>query len=221
MRAALNTARSDNAIGLATTGPDFGLPSGVFVGMVARHEVRAGLAGDWRRPGNSVQAVWERHMIRGVHHIGLQTKNFEKMCKFYKEAFGFVEVGDEMSWSDSEIGDKVVGLKGSAARGTVMRVNNLYLDIWEYFSPPARNTEPARPCDIGFTHLCFEVTDIEDEFERLRNLGMRFTIETPADYGFVKTCYGRDPDGNYIELQQLADGNEADFSRLGLAAAAH
>ena len=155
-------------------------------------------------------------MIRGVHHIGLQTKNYEAMKVFYREAFGFVEIGEEMSWSNNEIGDKVVGLKDSAARGTVMRLNNLYLDIWEYSSPPARNTEPARPCDIGFTHMCFEVTEIEEEFERLKALGMRFTIEAPANYGDVKTCYGRDPDGNFIELQQLADGNYADFAGLTL-----
>jgi catechol 2,3-dioxygenase-like lactoylglutathione lyase family enzyme len=156
------------------------------------------------------------HMIRGIHHFALQTKNFEAMRKFYKEAFGFEEVGHEMRWADSEIGDKVVGLEGTAARGISLKAANCYFEMYEYLSPPARNAEPARPCDIGYTHFCFEVTDIEGEFERLKALGMRFTIEAPADFGHLKTCYGRDPDGNYIELQQVADGADTDFARLAL-----
>ena len=46
--------------------------------------------------------------------------------------------------------------------------------------------------------------DIEKEFERLKGLGMTFSQPGPIDVGHVKSIYGRDPEGNLIELQQTA-----------------
>jgi hypothetical protein len=47
-----------------------------------------------------------------------------------------------------------------------------------------------------------DVTEIEQEFERLKGLGMSFNQPGPIDVGHVKTLYGRDPEGNLIEIQQ-------------------
>ncbi len=47
-----------------------------------------------------------------------------------------------------------------------------------------------------------DVTDIEMEFERLRTVGMTFGEPSPLDVGHVKSIYGRDPEGNVIEIQQ-------------------
>ena len=44
--------------------------------------------------------------------------------------------------------------------------------------------------------------DIDAEYERLQAAGMLFHCP-PVDYGTVKTTYGRDPDGNVIELQEI------------------
>ena len=63
-------------------------------------------------------------------------------------------------------------------------------------------------CDHGITHLCLDVNNVEAEYEPLRDAGMRFHCE-PQDLGFgVNTTYGRDPDGNVVELQELTPAGE-------------
>ena len=76
-------------------------------------------------------------------------------------------------------------------------------------APAPSSTRPLRPFDKGYTHFCVDVTDIDREYERLRAVGMTFGHPAPLDAGHVKTIYGRDPEGNVIEIQQTAA--ECDF----------
>ena len=41
--------------------------------------------------------------------------------------------------------------------------------------------------------------------KRLKTLGMTFGQPAPIDVGHVKSIYGRDPEGNLIEIQQTAE----------------
>jgi catechol 2,3-dioxygenase-like lactoylglutathione lyase family enzyme len=59
-------------------------------------------------------------------------------------------------------------------------------------------------CDHGITHLCLDVDDLDADYKRLLGAGVTFH-SPPQDLGAgVRTCYGRDPDGNVVELQQLS-----------------
>ena len=78
-----------------------------------------------------------------------------------------------------------------------------------------RGPRKKKPYDKGYTHFCVDVTDIEQEFIRLRELGMTFSQPGPIDVGHVKTIYGRDPEGNLIEIQQTIEG-KCDFPLAGL-----
>jgi catechol 2,3-dioxygenase-like lactoylglutathione lyase family enzyme len=59
-------------------------------------------------------------------------------------------------------------------------------------------------CDHGITHIALDVRNIGAEYERLSAAGMRFHCP-PLDMGTVKATYGRDPDGNVVELQEILD----------------
>jgi len=52
------------------------------------------------------------------------------------------------------------------------------------------------------------VTDIEAETERIAGIGMTFDRTQgrarPVDVEIIKAVYGRDPEGNLIELQETA-----------------
>ena len=43
---------------------------------------------------------------------------------------------------------------------------------------------------------------IDGEYQRLRDAGMRFH-SPPLDAGPTRCCYGRDPDGNVVELLEF------------------
>lgn len=144
-------------------------------------------------------------MIRGIHHVAVHVRDLDRMLKFYNEAFGFELVGEEFGWKDDEFLDRIVDVPGSAARGAMLRAGYCYMELFQYSAPEPESTRPLQPYDKGYTHFCVDVTDIDSEFERLKKVGMTFNEPAPIDVGHVKTIYGRDPEGNLIEIQQTAE----------------
>lgn len=143
-------------------------------------------------------------MIRGIHHVAIHVRDMDRMVKFYKEAFGFEVVGEPFSWANDAFIDKIVDVPNSAARGAMLRAGTCYLEMFQYSAPKPHVSEPLQPYDKGYTHFCVDATDIEHEYERLKKLGMTFSQPGPIDVGHVKSIYGRDPEGNLIEVQQTA-----------------
>jgi glyoxylase I family protein len=146
-------------------------------------------------------------MIRGLHHVAIATHDAERMLVFYRDVLG-LEVVIDYTWRDDNVvADRITALHGSSARHIMLRKGNAYFEIFQYFSPPPAQGDPARRvCDPGITHLCFDVVDLDSEYERLSKAGMAFHCQ-PQDVGpGVRTTYGRDPDGNVIELQEVGSG---------------
>ncbi len=141
-------------------------------------------------------------MIRGIHHIGVHVHDMDRMIRFYEEAFGFELVGEGFSWSDDEFIDRIVDVPGSAARGCMLRAGTCYMELFQYSAPAPNSSTPLAPFDKGYTHFCVDVTEIEIEVERLKTVGMTFSEPAPINMGHVKSLYGRDPEGNVIEVQE-------------------
>lgn len=140
-------------------------------------------------------------MIRGIHHVAVHVRDLDRMMQFYRDAFGFEPVGEAFGWENNEFIDRIVDVPGSAARGAMLRCGSCYMELFQY-QAPAGETRPRDATDKGYTHFCVDVTEIEQEFVRLKALGMTFGQPGPIDVGHVKTIYGRDPEGNLIEIQQ-------------------
>ncbi|RVQ65147.1 VOC family protein [Croceicoccus ponticola] len=143
-------------------------------------------------------------MITGIHHVALHTAQFDRMKDFYERAFGFVPITEPSGWSNSPEIDRAIGVPGSAARTMMMRAGRVCMEIFEYASPPAREGHPLRPNDHGYTHFAVDVTDLTAVYDDLIAAGMRFGENQPIGEGGIRAIYGYDPDGNVIEVQQLA-----------------
>ncbi|MEQ8234073.1 MAG: VOC family protein [Gammaproteobacteria bacterium] len=142
-------------------------------------------------------------MIHGINHVAISTGDIERLRAFYVDQLGFEEVF-RLNW---EVGhrelDNITGLTDSSARIVMLRCGNACIELFEYHTPPPRPGDPARPvCDHGITHLCLQVTDIEAEHARLEAAGMRFHCP-PQALGDIRATYGRDPDGNVVELLEV------------------
>ncbi len=147
-------------------------------------------------------------MIRGVHHVAISTGNLEAMLAFYRDLIGFEELG-QVEWpvGTAQI-DKVMGLQDTAARQVMLKLGNLCLEMFEFRSPQPQPMDPQRPvCNHGHTHLCLDVTDIDEVYARLVAAGTHFNCP-PQDFGNVRATYGRDPDGNVFEIQELLDADD-------------
>ena len=143
-------------------------------------------------------------MIRSIHHTAISVGNLEKSQAFYCDALG-LEVVMEGHWRTGyRRADQIVGLKDTAARFVMLRKGRTHIELFEYTSPtPQPANLDRRICDHGFTHICFEVEDIDGEYERLKTTGMTFHAAPPKAASGIRAIYGRDPDGNVIELLEF------------------
>lgn len=114
--------------------------------------------------------------IQRSHHIALKTQHFEESKKFYTEALGFPIVGTLFNGRIVfiDIGGTTIELLGS---------------------DPVANAEPA---SLGFTHLAFQVDDVDATYADLKAKGVQFHIEPRGEE--IRTAFFRDPDGNVLEL---------------------
>jgi catechol 2,3-dioxygenase-like lactoylglutathione lyase family enzyme len=144
-------------------------------------------------------------MIRGIHHTAISTGDLERAIDFYVGLLGF-EVINRFDWDQgTQWADSITDLQGSAARAAMLKLSNAFLEIFEYSSPPPRPADPQRPvCDHGITHIALLVSDLDAEYQRLKAAGMHFHC---APTGQLSAIYGRDPDGNVVELMEVAQSS--------------
>ena len=144
-------------------------------------------------------------MINGIHHTAISTPDLERALAFYRDLLGATLVTD-FEWPVGlEVADRIVGLQGSSARAVMLRLGNAMIELFEFSAPKPRPGDPERPVsDHGITHICLDVSDVDAEYDRLLGAGMRFHCP-PQQLGALRTTYGRDPDGNVIELQEVTD----------------
>ena len=144
-------------------------------------------------------------MMMRFHHAAISTPDLDRCVRFYKEV-----VGCEEAWTfdwdtGSEEADAMTGLTDSAARAVMLKLGESFLEIFEFSSPSPRTRESERPvCDHGITHICLQVQDLPAEYERMKSSGMHFhSPPLTQDSGYV--IYGRDPDGNVVELIEFTN----------------
>ena len=149
-------------------------------------------------------------MIKGIHHTAISTGDMERSLRFYKDLLGFEEVF-ALNWEvGSKSLDTLVGLKDSSSRVVMLKAGNACIELFQYTSPEPKPGDPNRPvCDHGITHLCVQVSDIDGEYERLKAAGMVFHCPPMKASKKLRATYGRDPDGNVVELLEVLDPNDA------------
>jgi catechol 2,3-dioxygenase-like lactoylglutathione lyase family enzyme len=146
-------------------------------------------------------------MIVGIHHTALSTRDADRLVRFYRDLFGF-EVEFDFPWDESnEAFEKSHAAGKTAGRVVMIAKGASRLEIFEYSKPAPRADIVGRAnADLGIAHFSIEVRDIEQEYARLAAAGMKFQSELVTQTPTIKMAYGRDPDGNIIELIDFAAG---------------
>jgi catechol 2,3-dioxygenase-like lactoylglutathione lyase family enzyme len=147
-------------------------------------------------------------MIHGIHHTAISTPDIDRALRFYRDLLGFEEVWSSSWDKGSEVVDRIVGLRDSSARVAMLKAGNACVELFQYTTPTPHPSSQDRPvCDHGITHLCVQVSDVDAEYARLSAAGMRFHCPPQAAGKGVRATYGRDPDGNVVELLEVTDSD--------------
>ena len=147
-------------------------------------------------------------MILGIHHTSITTPDIDRLATFYCEQLGFHEVSRGGWDKGNKTADAIFDLEDSAVKMVMLKTSNSYLELFQFDFPMGMRAETRRPiCDAGVTHICLIVDDAWAEYERLSKAGMVFHCPPQNAQTVGLATYGRDPDGNIVELiQPVADG---------------
>jgi catechol 2,3-dioxygenase-like lactoylglutathione lyase family enzyme len=142
-------------------------------------------------------------------HVGMSVANLGRSIEFYRLLLGAQTVLDT-PFSGRQY-ESILALNDVMGRVALLRASGIELELFEFQQPRPRPADRERPvCELGITHFCIEVTDIEAEYRRLTAAGVSFHC-APLEFGKAKATYGRDPDGNVFELvERHADSQRAD-----------
>ena len=141
--------------------------------------------------------------IHRVQHTAISTGDLDRAVTFWAH-LGFDEVR-RWDWSAGRADiDGFVGLADSAARAALLEGHGSGIELFEFLVPPPPGGEDRPVHRLGYTHLCLAVSGLDDEMARLRGVGMTFISEPVTDPTGRRMVYGRDPDGNVVELVEPA-----------------
>jgi catechol 2,3-dioxygenase-like lactoylglutathione lyase family enzyme len=144
--------------------------------------------------------------VVGVHHTSRSVGDMDRSLAFYRDLLGLeVLLDTEMS---GEMLEREVALEGARLRLVELGTGGeAMLELLQYHSPPSRDGEELRPCDVGAHHVALAVEDIQSDYERLSDAGVEFTCPPQeVDAGYFaghRTVYCYDPDHMIVELWQV------------------
>ena len=143
-------------------------------------------------------------MVTGFNHSGFVVKDIDKMVAFYRDDLG-LRVEKEVD-SKAPPGGNHTGIPGSHRTLVFVGTQGEHsLELVHYINPTSPEGHLERN-QLGSTHICFNVSDLESLHKKLVSKGIKFVTDpifTDNDDGTRNgICYCQDPEGNWIELIQ-------------------
>lgn len=137
-------------------------------------------------------------------HVALVSPDIQRLANFYSTILMNMDaVPDIPRFRENPRLDEVADLVNVDLYGTWIATPNVLIEIWQYVNPPTPTTTGLRSLtEPGYSHIAFEVDDLNGEIERLREHGVSFTSE-PIHWDQQSAVFGHDPDGNLFQLMQL------------------
>jgi catechol 2,3-dioxygenase-like lactoylglutathione lyase family enzyme len=132
-------------------------------------------------------------MNMDCHHIGLFTKDPQRLIQYYTQKLGFVEGGARVL--SPELTEQIFGIRDEC------RLIKLTQDqaAIEIFTPLHSDLVDSSPRTAGYNHWALEVEDKEAYVQLLEE---RDVPVTKIDHQGRKLYFISDPEGNRIELYE-------------------
>lgn len=140
-----------------------------------------------------------------MHHVGITVRDLEASLLWYEQTFGvqreFVAHGSGPELSTA------VGVPDADLSFAFLRFGSCVIELLCYDNPRTEENERSN-ADVGSTHVCIDVPDLQAAYVSLLSKGIEF-LAPPLhiEDGPLEGCsfvYFRDPDGVTLELFEKA-----------------
>ncbi|MGI9658678.1 MAG: VOC family protein [Gaiellaceae bacterium] len=140
--------------------------------------------------------------ITATNHTSFTVSNLERSLGLWRDAMGLELISLEPR--DPALIEQVVGVEGADIMVAYLRGHGHTIELIEYLAPAGREHVRPRPCDVGFAHVAYDVSDLDATLKAVAEHGVE-PINPPAsvDKGpnaGLRVVYTRDPDGITIEF---------------------
>jgi lactoylglutathione lyase len=139
--------------------------------------------------------------ITGYGHVALKVADLERSLAFYRDKLGFAEML------------RLHNDDGSVWLIYLRITDTQYLEIF----PGAENDRAPGWNANGVNHMCLAVDDLDRTVAEIKAAGIALTSEIKTGLDHNRQAWLEDPDGNRIELMEMAPNSlqaEA-ITRLG------
>ena len=149
-------------------------------------------------------------MLKSVHHLNLIVSDMAMTKRFYHETLG-LEIALETVIEDAEF-SRGVGLPDTKLLATFFKLpdSSAMIETFQYLVPSGGKPLPPdqKANDMGWTHLCFQVDDIDRAYQDLKAKGVEFLTDPVTigkdhpNFAGVRFCYFLGPDREVLEILQ-------------------
>ena len=144
--------------------------------------------------------------IIAPNHPSFTVSDLDRSLAFFRDALGF-EVTSKGPRNPSLI-QAITGVEGAEVLIAYVRGPGHSIELIEYIEPETRSSVRPRPCDTGFSHIAYDVDNIDAAIQAARDhsvepIGPVVAIDQGPNRG-SRVAYLRDPDGITIEFIEKA-----------------
>jgi catechol 2,3-dioxygenase-like lactoylglutathione lyase family enzyme len=141
-------------------------------------------------------------MIGNFLHVAIGVKSIDESVRFYTEVMGMAV--DSRAYHKGDDPSRISGVENAELKVCVLKKGEVRIELVDYVRKDLP-TGSVKQNQTGLVHICFLVSDIEREYEKISALGYRFNSPPlqSRENGPV-VCYFHGPDNVTIELYQPA-----------------
>lgn len=143
--------------------------------------------------------------VLSTNHTSFTVSNLDRSIAFFRDVLGF-EVTSKAP-RNPDVVSKITGVEGADMIIAFVRGPGHSLELIQYLGPEdGRDRVRSRPCDVGFSHVAYDVDNIDAAIATaakhdVKPVGEVAIIDQGPNAG-GKVAYLRDPDGITIEFIQ-------------------
>lgn len=153
---------------------------------------------------------------RGLHHVAIRTRDWERTLRFYRDVLGYPV---KMAWEEGvgTLNERLAQRNSRSQRWAYLDTGDgAYLEIFDdpsFIAPTGADSDPVKNPGSALVHFGVRTANIDDVLGRARAHGetvlgepTAYTLHTTTGQGpvTVRLCFLQGPNGEYIELLEDA-----------------